>query len=773
MAGMRQRAWWPLLLVPLAAGPAWWAEGGCPNNCSRRGQCDDYVIGKRPPGYGICSCWSDRTGADCSQFTCPKGTAWADTAGGTDTAHGQVECSNMGTCNRATGKCACRAGWEGAACERLACPTGPTGTAACSGHGQCISMLQADTMIDEWQLNTTTSPYSSGGHWEASKIYGCVCDLGFGGYDCSEKLCESGMPWDTRIAVTMPEVARLYCQCTTCTSAGTFRLKFRGMRAAITADMTATQLAAALMALRSVRSTKLGGLIALDVITASISSGTAICSTSGTTTTINFNGEPGDVPALTVESVSLGTNSAATMLTQFVLTCSVTGTETGTFVLTGSRGVPATVAVSFFGSTGAVEAAVRSLPGLSDAKRVSVVFDSVRGTLCVGATPVTATVTIELAYGNYPIGIISNSLASPTTSTTTITLAAGDGATPSLECCGGGDCAGGQCSCADGRGYLAGYGQCAGLYVRQSPWNGQEKCPGVMLSPRNFNITTMPTNELHYYWSDDSAASQASFKTVYWNKASDPPTSSTAFSPAILTITNAIALDMGARQIYWGDDAKIYRNGLPRDLTSSTASLFATAAGTVQYMALDLRPDKRFAYWTAASGAAAGSVMRKSLDASTVHDLGAVMKLGTAALTVASPAGIAIDFNSDALYVLDRGAWADSTLDGRLIRCDLSTCDPSATPPSLSLPCTVLIDASGGTAASGIAGALREPQGLALDLASDRVWITDRDPNVAGSGVVIRASLIDIRARPPVSTSQTRHWATSTTTTLRQRQLPW
>ena len=45
--------------------------------------------------------------ADCSQRTCPQGPAWSDAATADDVAHNLAECSNRGTCDRATGVCAC------------------------------------------------------------------------------------------------------------------------------------------------------------------------------------------------------------------------------------------------------------------------------------------------------------------------------------------------------------------------------------------------------------------------------------------------------------------------------------------------------------------------------------------------------------------------------------------------------------------------------------------------------------------------------------------
>ena len=81
-----------------------------------------------------CDCWAGWGGGDCSERMCPTGLAWSDEATATDTAHGVVECSNRGECDRVTGRCTCMNGFSGAACERNNCPRG------CSGHGYCRSM---------------------------------------------------------------------------------------------------------------------------------------------------------------------------------------------------------------------------------------------------------------------------------------------------------------------------------------------------------------------------------------------------------------------------------------------------------------------------------------------------------------------------------------------------------------------------------------------------------------------------------------------------------
>jgi hypothetical protein len=50
-----------------------------------------------------------------------------------NTAHGFVECAGRGTCDRAAGVCKCVDGYDGDACQRTSCPND------CSGHGTCQS----------------------------------------------------------------------------------------------------------------------------------------------------------------------------------------------------------------------------------------------------------------------------------------------------------------------------------------------------------------------------------------------------------------------------------------------------------------------------------------------------------------------------------------------------------------------------------------------------------------------------------------------------------
>eukprot|EP00607_Mallomonas_marina_P010919 CAMPEP_0182422800 /NCGR_PEP_ID=MMETSP1167-20130531/8582_1 /TAXON_ID=2988 /ORGANISM="Mallomonas Sp, Strain CCMP3275" /LENGTH=726 /DNA_ID=CAMNT_0024601173 /DNA_START=169 /DNA_END=2349 /DNA_ORIENTATION=- len=96
------------------------------------------------------------------------------------TAHYYMECSNKGTCDRATGTCLCYDGYDGAACQRASCPGFPM---SCSGHGVCrsIEQLANDDYGNVYKL------------WDRSSTMGCQCDKGYSGPDCSLRQCKHGI----------------------------------------------------------------------------------------------------------------------------------------------------------------------------------------------------------------------------------------------------------------------------------------------------------------------------------------------------------------------------------------------------------------------------------------------------------------------------------------------------------------------------------------------------------------------------------------------------
>jgi len=114
--------------------------------------------------------------------------------------HAVLECSGAGLCNRETGECECFDGYGGEACARTVCPSD------CSGHGICVSM---ETLIDEAaaEYDAEHTIYDASGAtavnswssktikkyngWDKRKEFGCKCDAGFRGPDCSQQECPS------------------------------------------------------------------------------------------------------------------------------------------------------------------------------------------------------------------------------------------------------------------------------------------------------------------------------------------------------------------------------------------------------------------------------------------------------------------------------------------------------------------------------------------------------------------------------------------------------
>merc|ERR1719390_81637 len=183
------------LFLGLAAA----AMAACPNGCSGNGICG---------ANDKCSCYQNWQGPDCSLRTCTYALAWADTADGTNQAHYYAECSNKGACDRKTGECKCFDGYEGKGCRRSTCPEG------CSGHGTCeyIDELAVDfedrrtgpgfdQKTTTWTAHSNAVTQSDNTQknngflyqlWDAQKIQGCKCDLGYSGPDCSSRIAPKG-----------------------------------------------------------------------------------------------------------------------------------------------------------------------------------------------------------------------------------------------------------------------------------------------------------------------------------------------------------------------------------------------------------------------------------------------------------------------------------------------------------------------------------------------------------------------------------------------------
>jgi hypothetical protein len=193
-----------LSLIALKIGSSW--KTLCPQDCNGHGACSKAQL---------CECFVGYESPDCSLRVCPSGMSWFDIASNTDTAHAAARCSNAGRCDPTSGSCVCDTGYEGQTCERSKCPR------RCSGHGQCLSMEDAAAHYDGSRLNHTAL-YNL---WDASRFYGCVCDDGFGGYDCSQRVCAKGTSPFNGDSNLPGETVLLECACSSSCS-GTFKLRF-------------------------------------------------------------------------------------------------------------------------------------------------------------------------------------------------------------------------------------------------------------------------------------------------------------------------------------------------------------------------------------------------------------------------------------------------------------------------------------------------------------------------------------------------------------------
>lgn len=238
-------------------------------------------------------------------------------------------------CDRGTGECACRAGFEGAACERMSCSQSAAG-GACLGRGRCMSLRRLAAHSVDYSYRTSDpatygSQPQSPATWDADSIYGCAADL-YGYYDSyhnitsyrGSQLLDRDCPvaFNSRLldkvfrngsgllasnSSQLREVQRLSCGA----GSGTFQLQFRGYRSArLSHNATAAQLQSALSALPSMGSVQVTYYSAGSEANASSNSSMALCSaTDHRHAQVAFLSELGQVPLLAVTGSTLYGNT--------------------------------------------------------------------------------------------------------------------------------------------------------------------------------------------------------------------------------------------------------------------------------------------------------------------------------------------------------------------------------------------------------------------------------------------------------------------------------
>jgi len=252
------------------------ADSQCHNHCSRHGSCNNE---------GRCECVDGFRGGDCSERVCPKGHSFSSPAYSTDLAHQLEECSSRGLCDRTTGNCQCMNGFTGVACERTSCSRN------CNGNGKCMSYKQYASTSQ----NGDSLKYKYDSVWDAEKIYGCVCDFGYSGYDCSLEMCPSGD--DPLTSGGNQETQLLNCNA----ASGHFYLEFEGRHSTTIAITASVQdLEQSLLSIKGV------GQVAVT-----FSHGTQLCRNDITNIVqISFNENFGPLSPLVAKSIDLNADSS-------------------------------------------------------------------------------------------------------------------------------------------------------------------------------------------------------------------------------------------------------------------------------------------------------------------------------------------------------------------------------------------------------------------------------------------------------------------------------
>lgn len=516
------------------------ASAQCPGRCSGHGECGVD---------STCACFAGYAGPTCGARTCPEARPWASTGAEL------TPCASAGRCDRGTGECACDAGYTGQACERTTCASD------CSGHGRCLSMAEAGAGYDGYLLNRSAALYdgattSAAAAWDAHRVYGCVCDPGFGGPACTERLCDVGD--DARTAGGADEKVVLHCACGA-GCAGSFRLRFMTRRTPpLPHTATAAEVAAALQALAygpgGVATHTLSALYKMAPVTAaSTDAGGLACTAAGARTTVTFNREAGDLPLVDIVENALTATASPTLRLETVhtVTCTCAGACQGTFTA-AFDGNP-TAALPHTTTAAELATAVAALDNLPAGTTVA--GASAGAAVCVASAATATTLTYAAPSGNLP----ALELISSVSGNAVFAVATADGSKERDLCNAAGTCdfATGLCACDEFHAYQSDYGSCGKPLYNTSGWAGPQRCAGVLNALTGLPYAPGPQLSTKYlYWTDEGS-DVANFKKIRTRGLHrfdlDPNKAGTTAPKNVANVTAGtagVALDLSKYAVY-------------------------------------------------------------------------------------------------------------------------------------------------------------------------------------------------------------------------------
>lgn len=392
----------------------------------------------------------------------------------------------------------------------------------CSGKGVCMSLQTAAQENNGFTLNHSTV-YNQ---WDAVLTFGCVCDVGYSGYDCSQKNCEYGN--DPRDTIYNNETVTFVCDCTSGSCEGKFRLRFMGMVTTSwllptsTPDELADVLVATTVKYRDATAYTFSSITA-SASTYYANGGPNVCN-DGTVsyTNIMFNRFVGDVPALSIYQdrivngdiyfrVSTCHASQLPMLismlflsfqTDYTLRCNCKNSRCynsfavvfdgqitnhirpGTTTLDALR-----VALASLGTMKSIGVFI----GGTIVDTVPVAVDST-AKICQQGVVTETVISLDGPIGNLPrlellSSIQNGTVADGITSVLadgfedTLTISSNDGRNDNVkECNGAGTCdyKTGLCQCDHGFEFDSDMGPCGRIVVNTSDWHGLARCPGLV-----------------------------------------------------------------------------------------------------------------------------------------------------------------------------------------------------------------------------------------------------------------------------------------------------